>query len=720
MRPVRSRAVPLALAFACRLVQAMDQQPPAPVASVEAITVTSQKLDVETLLDRKVYSIAADVQSTFGSLSDVLTAIPSIDVDPDGIVSLRGDTNVLILIDGKPSTQFAGSSAGDALQSIPAKDIERIEVLTTPPAQYKADGAAGVINIITRKRRSEGTFGSAQSSLGSSGRYVGGAEGSYNAGPLSLSANAGYRHDLRQRITQSQVTAIDPTSGAPSHAGSISNESIRRSVPTAGLSAGYALNDRQSVNASVSWDDRGGPRNYIQQNNGGTLPGLVTSSSQRISSGHDPATDDDEKLGFTQALRSGETLSLSLHRATSRQRERYDYTDDALLPPGPVAYDNLQFREDHGQTEAGVDYERQLSKTRTLKAGYAFEQDDYRFSNFGHNVDPATGAEVIDPSLTNDFKFRQLIHSIYASYQTGVGPLTILGGVRLEWAHTDAEQLTDGVFNTRSYTSLYPSVHAGYALSGDSTLSLGASRRVTRPDFDNLNPYVDHEYSPNLRAGNPNLRPQYTQSYELAYESELHGRSYGLTGYFRLNKDSVTDVTQYLGNGLSLTTKTNLPKNNSAGIEFTSSGKILPKLSYSVSGNFFYSEIDATTLGISGLQSTLGVNAKARLDYRPTSSDSTQISVTRTDKRLTPQGYVTAINIVNLGYKHELMSDLAAVATLSDLFDGQRSQRFVSSPAFTEVYQRTVRGRIVFLGLVYSFGATRKDKQPSFDYDLPN
>jgi outer membrane receptor for ferrienterochelin and colicin len=150
------------------VTQAADEQPPVP-DSLEAIVVESQKLTVETLIDRKVYTVTSDAQSTFGTLSDILGTIPSVDVDPTGIVSLRGDTKVLILIDGKPSSQFDGASAGDNLQSIPAKDIERIEVLTTPPAQFKADGVAGVINIITRKQPQGGTSGSLQAGAGSGG-----------------------------------------------------------------------------------------------------------------------------------------------------------------------------------------------------------------------------------------------------------------------------------------------------------------------------------------------------------------------------------------------------------------------------------------------------------------------------------------------------------------------------------------------------------------------
>jgi outer membrane receptor for ferrienterochelin and colicin len=176
-------------------VRAAEPPSPGPTTSVETIVVTGKKLNVETLIDRKVYSVEADVQSTFGTVSDILSVIPSVDVDADGSVSLRGDSNVLILIDGRPSTQFSGPSAGDNLQSIPATDIERIEVLTNPPAQYKADGVAGVINIIMRKKRPQGVVGTVQGSIGTAGRSVIGANASYSSGPLVASITGIYRHD---------------------------------------------------------------------------------------------------------------------------------------------------------------------------------------------------------------------------------------------------------------------------------------------------------------------------------------------------------------------------------------------------------------------------------------------------------------------------------------------------------------------------------------------
>ncbi len=145
---------------------------------------------------------------------------------------------------------------------------------------------------------------------------------------------------------------------------------------------------------------------------------MLTSSSRRISSGHDPETDYDERLGFSRKLaRPGEQIDVSLHRSTSHQREHYDYTNDSFIPAAATFYNNLSLLEDHATTEFGVDYELPFSKVRSLKLGYAFEQDDFHYGNAGNNVDPVTGIQTVDPNVTNEFKFRQQINAGYASYQ---------------------------------------------------------------------------------------------------------------------------------------------------------------------------------------------------------------------------------------------------------------------------------------------------------------
>jgi outer membrane receptor protein involved in Fe transport len=683
---------------------------------VETVVVKSQRLAVENLIDRKVYSVASDVQSTFGSLSDILSVIPSVDVDPDGAVSLRGDPKVLILIDGKPSSQFSGASAGDALQSIPAQDIERIEILTTPPAEFKADGASGAINIIMRKHRLGGTNGTAQASAGSGGRYVASANGSYNSGPWSASLNAGYKQDYKERKVESTAVALG-SSGAPTLTSTNGiNERVRREVPWVRSSAEYTLNERQSFSGSASWDDRGGLRTYTQLDNSFTPDGVVTGATRRLSSGHDPATDIDERLAFTQKFDiPDEKLTLSLDRSTTHQDEHFHYIDDSFVPAIPRGFSAIEFLENYELTEFDADYVRPVATSGTLKLGYAFELDGYSYNNAGGSVDPVTGFESFDPSVTNDFNFHQRIQSLYASYQIGIGKWTVLGGLRGELTGYEARQISSDVASRKNYFQVYPNLHGSLPLSDQSTLSFGASRRVVRPDPSALNPYVDHEYTPTLSGGNFDLRPQYSESFETGYAYQHATQNYSVTGYYRLNRDSFTDVTEYLADGVTLTTPANLPRDKSAGVEFTAAARVLPQLSLSASGNLFYSQIDTSALGISGLQSTVGLNAKARLEYRPTDANIGQITLTRTDKRLTPQGYVGAVNIVNLGYKYQLTRALKATASLYDVFDGQLVHRFFAAPTFTEDYRRRYVGRVLYVGLSYSFGFANKGAQSNSD-----
>jgi outer membrane receptor protein involved in Fe transport len=685
---------------------------------IETIVVQGQKLDVETRIDRKIYSVPEDAQSTLGTLSDILNVIPSVDVDPDGVVSLRGDSNVLILINGKPATQLQGSKAGDNLQSISASDIERIEILTTPPAQFKAEGAAGVINIITRKRAAKETeSASLTGSVGSGGRWLVGGNTSYGGKLFTASLSAGFREDYRDRTVQSTVVGQDPTTGQVLESEDHASQRIRRNVPSVSFSGTYDPNDRQSFGVSASWLSRGGLRTYTQYDTSTLQSGTVTSSTRRDTSGHDPEDDYDVSGQFTQKLsRPEETVDFSVHRSISHQHEHYDYVNDSFVPPAPTFFNNLDFVEDHGITQADIDYALHV-KTQSVKLGYAFEQDDYGFDRVGASVDPVSGAQIINPLLTNDFKFKQRIHALYLSDQGSIGDWTWLAGLRAEWTTTDALQVAEAISTPNHYADIFPSLHIDKGLSTHSTLSFGASRRITRPDPSYLNPYVDYEYPPYLIAGNINLKPQYTQSFDLGYGYEAHGASYGLTGYYRRNTDSFTGVSTYLGNGLTLSTGANLPRSDSAGLEFSATGHLLPKLAYNLSGNAFYTQIDATSLGAPGLKSTTGINLKAKLDYQATVKDSAQITFSRTDKRLTPQGSVSAVNIVNVGFKHRLSPSLSAVLTISDLFDGQRYERFVSTPTLTQVYERSTAGRVVWFGLTYTVGVTKKEKEPNFEYD---
>ncbi len=694
------------------LVQAQTLAKDAP-----RVVVTAHRLKVQTLIDRKVYTITGDLQATAGSAADVMNALPSVNVDPDGVVSLRGDTNVTILIDGKASAALSGAAQGLSLLQLPASDIDRIEVLNNPPAQYKAEGSGGVINIITRKHPRPGLSGTARASVGDRGRYALGLDVAYNKGKLKLSGGLGLRQDNRERRTTDRQFEIDPTTGLPVAGAERIDEHFHRLTPSLNARIDYELNARQSIGASFSYRALHGHR-FFDQNDVDGPPGVApTSIADRHSEGHEWHVEGAGDVHLTQTLwRPNETLTVELQRSTVYENEHYDYTDTFPAPPGPVAFSDLRLGLNLGTTELSADYDLPMAHDAELKLGYDLEADDNAFDNRGDTIDPVTRAASVDPNVTNDFRYRQQVNAAYGQYAGALGAWRLQAGLRVEDARASWLLVTGDIPGHRHDFGVYPSLHLDRSLGPNGKLSLSVARRITRPDPEALNPFSDHQDIHNLRAGNPNLAPQDTWKYELGYQFSGATETLGATLYYRTDRDSVTDVVQPVSANVVLITKANLPRSQSAGVELSASGKLGPGLSYALDGNLFAAQIDARALGANGLKSTAGLDLKASLEYRPTAADTLQISLSRQDKRLTPQGDVAAIDLVNLGYRHAFRPDLALVATLSDAFDGQRFVRLVRSPVLVDRYARFQVGQLAMVGVVVSFGGPAKGKS-DFEYD---
>lgn len=687
-------------------------------APTPALVVTAQRSKTQALIDRKVYVVSGDLQATTGSAADILNQVPSVDVDADGVVTLRGDPNVTILVDGKPSAALSGAAAGLSLLQFPASDIDRIEVMATAPSQYKAEGSGGVINIITRKNRSPGLSGSARLNAGEYGRFVLGADTNYNTGKIKLSGGLGLRRDIRDRLTTDNRIEADPTTGAPTQSVETLDEHFHRLTPSIKAGADYDLSPRQAFGASANLTDLTDHRYFEQLDQGGPPGAPVQSISRRHSDGHERHIEEGLEGHFSQKLwRPDETLNLSLQQSATHEHEDYAHTTTSTLPVSPPTFDDLHLGLDLVKTEFSADYDLPLSSRGDVKLGYDLESDVDDFDNRGDAIDAVTRQITVDPAVTNQFRYRQTVNALYSAYDQSFGPWSLQGGLRAEATHATWLQITGDIPGGRRQLAVYPSLQVERAMSEADKLSASLSRRVTRPDPEALNPFTDHQDIYNLRAGNPSLRPQDTWSAQLGYNHSATSRTYGVAAYYRIDRDSVTDLAQPLGGGVVLLTKTNLPQSRSAGLEFNANGKLTRRLSYNLSGEAFYTQVDATSLGAPGLKSTVGVNLKASLEYRPTSHDTAQISISRTDKRLTPQGFVDAIDLVNLGYKHQLRPDLAVVFTVSDLLDGQKLRRFVDTPTLQDVYQRYQIGRIAYVGLIYTFGGPGKAKSGDFNYD---
>jgi outer membrane receptor protein involved in Fe transport len=686
--------------------------------SVQGVVVTAARPRETILIDRKVYSIANDLQAVTGTAADVLNQIPSVDVDGDGNISLRGDANVTILVDGKPSAQFSAGNRGAALQQFPAQDIDRIEVMTHPPAQYKAEGTAGVINIITKKSRGSGPTGTATLSLGDKRRFVASVAGDDKVGKLKLSGGVTVRQDYKERIDTDERTAIDPATGVAVDSHEDVDEHFLRLTPSVRLGADYAFNDRQSLSLSFNHREADAKHYFLQQDQSGPTGGAPDMASDRHNNGDEHEVSDSESLRFDQKFsRPDELLSISFQRSTYDSNYQYAYTNDYFLPVAPPGRDGLQETEDYTVLEGAVDFTVPLRHGRSLKLGYDVEDDSATLDNVGYTVDPATGRRINNPDISNRFLFHQQFNTAYAQYEAPYGKWTLQTGLRVEQLEVDDLLIIGQAVTTQSSLRAYPTLNLDRDLGKDGKLTFSLTRRVTWPSADQLNPFVERLDIYNLTAGNAALLPQDTWSYEIGNTGKFKALDYSLTAYYRFDRDRVSTITEPLGPDVTLTTAENLPKSKAAGLEFNGAGKFSPRLAYAVSGNLYYDDIEGGAWAVEGRRDAFAISAKASLDWKPTSADAAQISFSRKGGQLLAQGYVSATNQVNLGLRHTLWGGLAAVMTVTDVFDGQVYHRLIDTPTLQDDYSRHLLGAVGYLGLSYTFGLGRKAKPASFDYD---
>ena len=693
-------------------------KPAAPGATVEGLTVTAESPTAfRSSIDRRSYGVASDLQSTTGSIGDALRNIPSVEVDVQGNVSLRGDTNVTIMIDGKPSGQFQGEGRGQALQSLPADQIERVEVVTNPSAAFKPDGAAGIINLITKKTRKPGGSGSLRTNVGSSGHRNAGASGSYNSNKLTVSGDVGLRRDPQKVIQTDERSRLDPVTGRfidsrrdTTRSGIIDFRNVRTSVdydPDAKTRIGGEFRYNQITLSDHIIDSYGEP----------SPQAAVTTAYDRIGNLKLDRSNGEASANYRRKFTGlDHELVLNLSRERTAETLDRDYATAIRLPASGTLFETFGQRTVQYQTEFKADYTRPMPGEAKLKSGYELEVDDNDYDNFGaRGLTPATATP--DAALANHFLYKQTINALYATYEKPFGDFTALGGLRLEDVQIDTNQVTIGRRDSNDYFRAYPTLHLAYKLSDSQQLTASYSHRVQRPQPQDLNPFPVIVDPFNIRQGNPKLDPQETHSLEAGYQYRANGTFYLATLYYRQNYNSVVDVVRDLGGGVLLTTRENLGESRAGGLELVANGKLNKKLSYNVSGNVFWNEIDASDLGFADKRSGWALGGRANINWTITDKDFFQINGSLNGKRLTPQGYRKPGGIVNLGYRHKFNDQLSGVVTVQDALDSLKDTQIIDTPTLHDRLVGDPKIRAVFVGLSYSFGGGgRKARDPGFDF----
>lgn len=398
---------------------------------------------------------------------------------------------------------------------------------------------------------------------------------------------------------------------------------------------------------------------------------------------------------------------------------RLDATIDTRVPAPGASYEDILAGITQDLARVKVDYNRPVGETSRLKTGYEFELAQNEYDNLGRRgTDP--DASPIDPNLTNLFLHEQSVHAVYATYERPFGDkVTAQGGLRAEQVNVQTNQVTTGQVDEQDYFKVYPSLHLGYDVSERQTLKASYSLRTQRPNEDLLNPFVTYNDPLNLRAGNPRLEPQDTHSFEAGWQYRHQQTFYLATLYYRESYNGVTEVTRDLGGGVLLTTFENLGERRSGGLELVANGPVGKKLTYNVSANLFYEEIEASNLGFTEPRSGTALSGRANVNWTPTEKDFFQFNLFMMGRRLLPQGYAEPAGMLNLGYRRKVNEKLSLLVTANDVLDTFQRTQVIDTPTLRDRTEFRPNVRALFLGFSYNFakGPPRRQREPGFEFD---
>jgi len=692
---------------------------------VQGVTVTAPSAqDIKTSIDRRSYSLGKDLQATTGSVADVLRNVPSVQVDVQGNVSLRGDSNVTIMIDGKPSGMFKGENRGQVLQQIPASQFERVEVMTNPSAAFSPEGTAGIINLITKQQRGVGTTGSVRANVGTEGRKNGSVTLARNTKRLTLSGDAGWRRDKAKGEITDDRQRLDTASGQYATSRQKIGFASHGQSHNARGGVDYDLDKQTRLSAEVRYNDM-----EFDSKAGATYQGLDPAGKPSVA--YTRLVDGVMKrsvAGVSGDLRrklSGDEHEFTLHASLERTRDRQINDADGFnqLPTASTYVEHVSIGDELVQGRLKAEYKRPLPGGAKLVAGYELQVDDNDYDNFGARG-PTSGALTVDPSLTNQFRYDQTVHALYVTYNRPLGDWTVMPGLRVEEVKIDTNQVTSNLKDGYDYLRAYPSLHVQYKVDDGRQVNASYSRRIQRPTPGDLNPYRIYQDPYNYRQGDPRLKPQTTDSFEVAYQMRKGFNYYLGTLYWREARDGVTDVLRELPGGALLTTKANLAKSRSGGLELVANARITPKVSYTISGNTAWTEIGATDLGFPDKRSAWTVSGYAALNVQATPNDFVQVSGFAIGKRLTPQGYREPTGMLNLGYRHKFNDRLSGVVTVQDALKTFGDKLVINTTALKDRRTMDLDLRAIFVGFTYGFGGQgvpnpRRPREPAFDFGSP-
>ena len=703
------------------------------------VTITGQKSTMKLEVDRKSFDVTQLISNSGEAASDVLDNIPSVEVDNDGNVSLRGNSSVEVWINGK-SSGLTSDNRAQILQQLPAESIEKIEVIDNPSAKFSAEGSAGIINIVLKKNRKAGYYGSLQAGGGTRGGANTSFNINYNSSKLDAYANIGYRH--RSNDGRSESDQVFTNTGEYQRYRGTSKNMGNNLFTRAGITWHATDKDDISFNGMMMLGG-GKNRSDIPYRYGTVGDGSDSRMMLRRTRSKDDMRMFYGELNYRHNFSDKHFIDFTID-ANKWKRDNDNFYQDSTVyysEERPTEYD-YQYRPmymNNNRWEMKLDYENQINDRMKVEAGY--------LGNFSHENSPQEsfvdetswdGANSVeDKDYFNRFIYDMDLHALYATFSYKLGKLGVMGGLRGEYWKVNTESYTweqehdaskrDPAFK-KDYFQLFPSLFLSYQLTETQQLQLNYTRRLRRPWGGQLNSFRDTRDATMVSFGNPELTPEFSNSFSLNYLKTWNDHSLLVSAYYRPTSDVIQRINfQSSTDGLMYSTSVNVAKSLSSGLEVVLKNKLFRILDLTTTANAYYYKLNGFSYDIDGQTVTGKGNDNFTWNARMTASlilpydISVQATGRYNARQVITQGHRKANYSVDLGARKNFFNKALTVAVnCRDLLNSRKWVNYTESDTFTRYQMNKRGGRNVNLTVTWNFGNMKAKKKPQKESGMPD
>ena len=691
---------------------------------LDEVELIGEKTQVEIKLDKTVYNIGKDLTLRGSSVSDVLDNLPSVAVDIDGNVSLRGNQNVRILINGKPSG-LVGISSNDALKQFPSESVEKVEIITSPSARYNAEGTAGIINIVLRKNKLAGLNGSISTNGGDPKTFGVSGNINFRTEKINLFTNTGYSLSSYENASLSETEYFN-SSSINNFLNENGSRNTERDSYYQSTGIEYFLNDKTSLVASYltrKSDSDDITINNINQNFQGDKK-----SSKRIENENEKDDTKEFSLNLTHEFVNKGNLTIDYQKEKSNEIES-SFISNTQSNPKFIEYLGEKVITDENQNSElyKIDYVLPIGEDGQFELGYRksnkFQNTDYLVQD-----EVLNGNYLINTDLTNNLFYNEKVNAFYTQYGNKKNKISYLFGIRVEESQTIVKQLESNSNSIKKYNDIFPTINLAYELKENETITLGYNRRISRPRSYFINPFPSRSSETSFFQGNPYLNPTYSNGIDLGYLKRLEKTTLNGSIYYKKSDEIFTFINEATGSSVMVNdilvpvikrSPVNLSSQEEIGIEFNTNYSHSKNWRIGGNVNFYQSEIignyngiiyDSKNLIWSGrlnnyLKLFSSVDWQTRISYR--GPQKTAIS--------TRKGSIST----NTAFSKDIFFDkMTLTFKINDIFETQKWRLETLSETYKTYSESSWRGGRNFnLSLIYRFNQkkSQSNNRPGYE-----